>query len=70
MSIEPCLQAEMFMERLRRDSREMSREQLLEVIDHLSRLYCKTKAGANWLAREAATNLARHHLRDLGQRDA
>ena len=61
--IEPCLQAEMFMERLRRDSREMSREQLLEVIEHLSRLYCKTKAGANWLAREAATNLAR-------QRDA
>ncbi len=46
------------MERLRRDSREMSREQLLEVIEHLSRLYCKTKAGANWLAREAATNLA------------
>jgi len=70
MSIEPCLQAEMFMERLRRDSKEMSREQLLEVIDHLSRLYCKAKAGANWLAREAATNLARHHLRDPGQRDA
>ncbi len=63
MSIEPCLWAEMFMERLRRDSREMSREQLLETIDHLSRLYCKTKAGANWLAREAATNLAQ-------QRDA
>jgi len=63
MSIEPCLQAEMFMERLRRDSREMSREQLLEVIDHLSRLYCKTKAGANWLAREAAMNMTR-------QRDA
>ena len=63
MSIEPCLQAEMFMERLRRDSREMSREQLLEGIDHLSRLYCKTKAGANWLAREAATNMTR-------QRDA
>ena len=70
MSIEPCLQAEMFMERLRRDSKEMSREQLLEVIDHLSRLYRKTKAGANWLAREAATNLARHHLPDPGQRDA
>ncbi len=29
MSIEPCLWAEMFMERLRRDSRQMSREQLL-----------------------------------------
>ena len=70
MSIEPCLQAEMFMERLRRDSKEMSREQLLEVIEHLSRLYCKTKAGANWLAREAATNLARQHLRDPRQRDA
>jgi hypothetical protein len=60
MSIEPCLQAEMFMERLRRDSKAMSREQLLEVIEHLSRLYCKTKAGANWLAREAATNLTRN----------
>jgi len=33
------------------------------VIDHLSRLYCKTKAGANWLAREAAMNMTR-------QRDA
>ena len=64
MSIEPCLQAEMFMERLRRDSKEMSREQLLEVIEHLSRLYCKTKAGANWLAREAATNLSRDVSRD------
>ena len=52
------------MERLRRDSREMSREQLLEVIEHLSRLYCKTKAGANWLAREAATNLSRDVSRD------
>jgi hypothetical protein len=50
----------MFMERLRRDSREMSREQLLEVIEHLSRLYCRTKAGANWLAREAALNLTRN----------
>jgi len=60
MSIEPCLQAEMFMERLRRDSKEMSREELLEVIEHLSRLYSKTKAGANWLAREAALNLTRN----------
>ncbi len=57
--IEPCLQTEMFMERLRRNSRDMSREQLLEVVEHLSRLYCKTKAGANWLAREAALNLSR-----------
>jgi len=60
MTIEPCLQAEMFMERLRRESRDMSREQLLEVVEHLSRLYCKTKAGANWLAREAAANLSRN----------
>lgn len=56
-SIKPCLEAEIFMENLRRNAKDMSREQLLEVIDHLSRLYCKTKAGADWLAREAAANL-------------
>lgn len=58
--IEPCLQAEIFMERLRRQSQEMSREELLVVIDQLSRLYCKTKAGANWLAKEAAQNLSKN----------
>lgn len=51
--IEPCLQSEIFMEHLRRESQTMSREQLLECIDALSRLYCTTKAGANWLAKEA-----------------
>ena len=57
--IKPCLEAEIFMESLRRNAKDMSREQLLEVIDHLSRLYCKTKAGADWLAREAAANLTK-----------
>ena len=59
MSIEPCFQAEIFMERIRRHSRDMSREELLEVIDNLSRLYSTTKAGANWLAKEAGRNLAK-----------
>jgi len=56
--IEPCQQTEFFMERLRRQSQGMSRDELLVVVDSLSRLYSSTKAGANWLAREAAKNLA------------
>jgi len=52
--IEPCLQSEVFMEHLRREAQTMSREQLLVVIDSLSKLYCTTKAGANWLAKEAS----------------
>jgi photosystem II stability/assembly factor-like uncharacterized protein len=46
------------MERLRRQSQQMSRDELLVVVDTLSRLYCTTKAGANWLAKEAARNMA------------
>ena len=56
--IEPCQQTEFFMERLRRQSQGMSRDELLVVVDNLSRLYCTTKAGTNWLAKEAAKNLA------------
>ncbi len=56
--IEPCLQSEVFMERLRRESQTMSREQLLVCVDSLSRLYCTTKAGANWLAKEAMRAMA------------
>jgi hypothetical protein len=46
------------MERLRRQSQGMSRDELLVVVDTLSRLYCTTKAGANWLAKEAARNIS------------
>jgi hypothetical protein len=56
--IQPCQQTEFFMERLRRQSQGMSREELLVVVDSLSRLYCSTKAGANWLAKEAARNIS------------
>lgn len=56
--IEPCQQSEFMMERLRRQSQHMSRDELLAVVDALSRLYSTTKAGANWLAREAARNLS------------
>jgi len=56
--IEPCQQSEFMMERLRRQSQGMSREELLVVVETLSRLYCTTKAGANWLAKEAARNMA------------
>ena len=58
--IEPCLQAEIFMERLRRNARDMTREELIEVIDNLSKLYSTTKAGANWLAKEASRNLGKN----------
>ena len=56
--IEKCQQSEFMMERLRRQSQQMSRDELLVVVDTLSRLYCATKAGANWLAKEAARNMA------------
>ena len=36
----------------------MSRDELLVVVETLSRLYCTTEAGANWLAKEAAKNLS------------
>jgi len=48
--IEPCLETEIVMERLRRDSRTMSRAQLLVAIDSLTRLYGSTKAACKWLA--------------------
>jgi photosystem II stability/assembly factor-like uncharacterized protein len=56
--IEKCQQSEFMMERLRRQSQQMSRDELLVVVDTLSRLYCTTKAGANWLVKEAARNMA------------
>ena len=57
--IAPCQQSEFMMERLRRQSQQMSRDELLVVVvDTLSRLYCSTNAGANWLAKEAARNMA------------
>ena len=55
--IEPCQQSEFMMERVRRQSQSMSRDELLVVVDALSRLYCTTKAGANWLAKEASRNM-------------
>jgi hypothetical protein len=58
--IKPCLEAEIFMENLRRSAKDMSREELIDVIDHLSRLYCKTKTAANWLAGEAAEGWRRN----------
>ena len=56
--IEPCLQSEVFMENRRREAKSMSREELLACLDALSRLYCTTKAGANWLAAEASKGAA------------
>lgn len=57
--IERCLQAEMFAERLRRSAREMSREELLVVVDDLSKLYANQRAALNWAVGEAARNLKR-----------
>ena len=56
--IERCLQADMFAERLRRSAREMSREELLVVVDDLSRLYANQRAALTWAAGEAARNRA------------
>ena len=53
-SIEPCLQAEMMMERLRREARNMSRQELLEALDALSELYSKQRAVTVWAVKEAA----------------
>ena len=57
------------MEHLRREAKTMSREELLVLIDSLSKLYCTTKAGANWLAKEASKGAAARmvlgdHLQD------
>ena len=57
--IKPSLETEVFAENLRRHARQMSREELLQAIDSLSRLYCQAKAGSAWLAMEAARNLGK-----------
>ena len=56
--IERCLQADMFAERLRRSARGMSRDELLVVVDDLSRLYENQRAALTWAVGEAARNLA------------
>jgi len=48
--IEPCLETEVMMERLRRQSKHMSRDELIASIDALSKLYCTTRAACKWLA--------------------
>lgn len=58
-SIEPCLQAEMMMERLRREARNMSRQELLEALDALSQLYSKQRAVTVWAVKEAASVMGR-----------
>ena len=43
------------MERLRREARNMSREELLEALDALSELYSKQRAVTVWAVKEAAS---------------
>jgi len=57
MKIERCVQADLMMERLRREAQEMSRDQLLQVVEYLSRLYATQRACSDWAVREAAANL-------------
>jgi len=56
--IEPCQQTDFFMERVRRASQSMSREELLDVVDSLSKLYSGSKAAADWAVKQAARNMA------------
>jgi hypothetical protein len=55
--IKPCLESEIFMERVRREAQGMSRDELLAVVDALSRLYATQRAAGKWLAREAMKNM-------------
>lgn len=55
--IEPCVESELLMERVRRDAREMDRDDLLTLVDCLSVMYAKQKAVGVWLATEATNNL-------------
>lgn len=55
--IERCLEADMFAERLRRSSEEMSREELLVVVRDLARIYATQRAALKWAVGEAARNL-------------
>lgn len=56
--IEKCQHTEFLMERLRRQSQSMSRDELLALVDSLSRMYSSTKAVANWLVQKAAGDFA------------
>lgn len=55
--IQPCLESEVLMERLRRQAQEMTREELLVVVDSLSRLYANQRAAGKWLAKQAMENM-------------
>jgi hypothetical protein len=53
-AIEPHLPSELLMESLRRDARQMSREQLITALDYLSQAFAIQKAATVWAIGEAA----------------
>lgn len=52
--IVPHLESDLFMENVRRNAANMSREELLMVIHHLSHAYSVQRAATNWAINEAA----------------
>ena len=51
--IEPCLEAEMLAETIRRSARDMNRDQLLAIIDKLTEAYAGQRAAVKWAVMEA-----------------
>lgn len=52
--IQPHIESDLFMETVRRNAENMSREELLMVIHHLSHAYSVQRAATNWAINEAA----------------
>jgi hypothetical protein len=52
--IQPHLPSELLMESLRREARQMTREQLLAALDQLSQAFAIQRAATVWAIGEAA----------------
>jgi hypothetical protein len=55
--IEPSMETDLFMERIRRSADSMSRDELLIVVHQLSHAYSVQRAAAVWAVNQAAENL-------------
>ena len=56
-SIQPSMETDLFMERIRRSAESMSRDELLVVVHQLSHAYSVQRAAAVWAVNQAAENL-------------
>lgn len=56
-SIQPSMETDLFMERIRRSAASMSKDELLIVVHQLSHAYSVQRAAAVWAVNQAAENL-------------